>query len=106
MAEIIAVDGAQQVRGADDVRVSNVQSVQGFGNRVSNGSGGIAGTVVQNGGAAEDLAVSGAVGRSPDLVEDDTSGAQGQPTKPDNWHAMTKGQRRNWFKRKLGRANA
>ena len=34
MAESIAVDGAQQVRGADDERVSNVQGVQGFGNRV------------------------------------------------------------------------
>ena len=54
MAESIAVDGAQQVRGAEDVRVSNVQNVQGFGNRVSNCSGGIAGPVVY-GGAAEDV---------------------------------------------------
>ena len=54
MADSIAVDGAQQVRGADDERVSSVQSGQGFGNRVSSGSGGIAGTVLQHGGAAED----------------------------------------------------
>jgi len=55
MAESIAVDGAQQVRGADDVRVSNVQSVQGFGSRASNGSGGNAGAMLQHGGAAEDV---------------------------------------------------
>jgi hypothetical protein len=53
MAESISVDGAQQVRGAEDVRVSNVQGVQGYGNRASSGSGGIAGTEAHC-GAAED----------------------------------------------------
>ena len=75
MAESIAVDGAQQVRGAEDERVSSVQSVQGFGNRVSSGSGGIAGTEVQNGGAAED------VGEQIDDDGNTASGIQGYKKK-------------------------
>ena len=62
MAESIAVDGAQQVRVADDVRVSNVQCVQGFANRASKGSEGTAGTVVQNGVAAEEVVAAATVG--------------------------------------------
>ena len=85
MAESIAVDGAQQVRGADDVRVSNVQSVQGFGSRVSDGSGGIAGTVVQHGGAAETMTDGG-----------ETRDQEPCENKPKDWNLMTKTQRRHW----------
>ena len=92
MVESIAVDGSQQVRGADDVRVSNVQGVQGFGSRVSNGSGGIAGTVVQNGGAAEDV-VSVSLER-----KGDKSFTTPLAEKPSNWGEMSKTQRRNWLR--------
>jgi TRAP-type mannitol/chloroaromatic compound transport system substrate-binding protein len=82
------VDGAQQVRGADDARVSNVQGVQGLGSRVSNGSGGIAGTVLQHGGAAEEVMASGMVETSLRAAED----------RPVNWNEMSKGQKRLWFR--------
>ena len=97
MAESIAMDGAQQVRGAEDERVSNVQRVQGFGNRASNGSGGIAGTVVQNGGAAEDMGVE-TFGTGPRVAEDDSGGTQDE--KPPEWLNMTRNQKRKWRKLK------
>ena len=98
MAESIAVDGAQQVRGAEDERVSNVQGVQGFGNRVSSGSGGIAGTVVQHGGAAEDV---GAKIEDPSGDNDTSEIFCSAPAndKPANWGEMTRNQRRNWHRR-------
>jgi hypothetical protein len=60
MAEIIAADGAQQVRGAGDVWASDVHSVQGFGNRASGGSGGIAGAVIL-GGAGDQKVCKGTI---------------------------------------------
>ena len=78
MVESIAVDGSQQVRGADDVRVSNGQSVQGFGGRVY-------------GGATED------VKSNEDTKVAITTEEEGKP-RPKYWERMTKGQKKNWKK--------
>ena len=66
MAESIAVDGSQQVRGAEDARVSNIQRVQG--------SGSIAGAFVH--GAAEEVVLSGTVGGSSEMADERASGTQ------------------------------
>ena len=89
MAESIAVDGSQQVRGADDVRVSNVQSVQGFGNRASNGSG-----------AAEDVGT-GAFADAKKVMETNMQHASEaiMIERPADWGTMSKTQRRNWYQR-------
>ena len=75
MAESIAVDGSQQVRGADDVRVSNVQGVQGFRSMVLDV-------------AAEDVGAIVGTGSEAAIEEDDY---------PSNWKNMSKSQRKNWI---------
>ena len=97
MAESIAVDGAQQVRGAEDERVSSVQSIQGFGNRVSSGSGGIAGTEVQNGGAAEDVGA--------EIEDSNGDNAAKRDHKPAHWDSMSETKRRNWRKYQNAKRN-
>ena len=102
-------------RGAGEL--GDAQGVQVVGRSYSMGLKGIAGAgaVVRHGDPVDSGGVSGS-GAQSGAAEDvgATIGAntigievgKREPPKPDNWGTMTRSQRRNWFKRKLGRENA
>ena len=100
MAESIAADGAQEVRGAEDARVSDAQRIQEFGGRASSGSGGIAGTETHD-DAAEDVG-EGKMGNASIRLSN-SGNLPSTADKPSNWGTMTKGQRKSWYKTKRKR---